>query len=75
MEGRTALGDCGAIETKSHICRLVKGRYPGRQQKRKSGRKTVKTSIEVDPVANAVSVTLGLRHEEQAFEVPARLFE
>jgi hypothetical protein len=35
----------------------------------------VKTSIEVDPVANAVSVTLGLRHEEQAFEVPARLFE
>ena len=32
------------------------------------------TSIE-DPVANAASVTLGLRHEEQAFEVPARLFE
>jgi PAS domain S-box-containing protein len=43
--------------------------------KRKSGRKTVRTSIEVDPVANAASVTLGLRHEEQAFEVPARLFE
>jgi PAS domain S-box-containing protein len=34
----------------------------------------VGTSIE-DPVANAASVTLGLRHEEQAFEVPARLFE
>ncbi|MBR0749034.1 PAS domain S-box protein [Bradyrhizobium japonicum] len=28
-----------------------------------------------DPVANAASVTLGSRHEEQAFEVPARLFE
>jgi hypothetical protein len=43
--------------------------------KRESGRKTLKTPIKVDPVANAVSVTLGLRHEEQAFEVPARLFE
>jgi PAS domain S-box-containing protein len=43
--------------------------------RRKSGRKTLKTPIEVDPVANAVSVALGLRHEEQAFEVPARLFE
>jgi PAS domain S-box-containing protein len=43
--------------------------------KRESGRKTLKTPIEVDPVANAVSVALGLRHEEQAFEVPARLFE
>ena len=35
----------------------------------------MRTSIEEDPVANAASVTLGLRHEEQAFEVPARLFE
>ncbi|MGY2907014.1 PAS domain S-box protein [Bradyrhizobium sp. URHC0002] len=42
--------------------------------KAKSGRKTVITFIE-DPVANAASVTLSLRHEEQAFEVPARLFE
>ena len=43
--------------------------------KRESGRITLKTPIEVDPVANAVSVAPGLRHEEQAFEVPARLFE
>jgi PAS domain S-box-containing protein len=42
--------------------------------KRKSGRKTVTTSIE-DPVANAASVSLGLRDDKQAFEVPARLFE
>src|SRR4030095_9048355 len=37
--------------------------------------KTLKTPIEVDPVANAVSVALGVRHEEQAFELPSRLFE
>jgi PAS domain S-box-containing protein len=37
-------------------------------------RKLVRTSIEVDAGANGASVPLGLR-EEQAFEVPARLFE
>ena len=38
-------------------------------------RKPVRTSIEVDAVANAAGVALGLRDEEQAFELPARLFE
>src|SRR5258705_1670625 len=38
-------------------------------------RKLVKTSIEVDAGANGAGVPLGLRHEERAFEVPARLFE
>jgi PAS domain S-box-containing protein len=37
--------------------------------------KLVRTSIEMDAVANAAGVRLGLREEEQAFEVPARLFE
>jgi hypothetical protein len=36
-------------------------------------RKPVRTSIEV--VAKAARVALGLRHPEQPFEVPARLFE
>ena len=38
-------------------------------------RKLVRTSIEVDAVANAAGAALGLRDEEQAFELPARLFE
>jgi PAS domain S-box-containing protein len=38
-------------------------------------RKPMQTSIEVDAVANAASVALGLRDEEQTFELPARLFE
>ena len=38
-------------------------------------RKPVRTSIKVDAVANAAGVTLGLRNEEQAFELPGRLFE
>jgi PAS domain S-box-containing protein len=36
---------------------------------------SVRTSVEVDALANAVGVTLGLRDEEQGFELPARLFE
>jgi len=36
-------------------------------------RKLVRSSIEVD--AKAARVALGLRHEEQAFELPGRLFE
>jgi PAS domain S-box-containing protein len=36
-------------------------------------RKPVRSSIEV--VAKAARVALGLRHEEQAFELPGRLFE
>src|SRR5258708_19905161 len=35
--------------------------------------KPVRSSIEV--VAKAARVALGLRHEEQAFELPGRLFE
>src|SRR5260370_33052142 len=38
-------------------------------------RKLVRTSIEVDAGANGAGVPLGLRAEEQAFEVPGRLFE
>ena len=38
-------------------------------------RKLVRKSIKVDAVANAAGVTLGLRDEEQAFELPGRLFE
>ena len=38
-------------------------------------RKPVRTSIEVDAVKNAAGVDLGLRDEEQAFELPAQLFE
>jgi hypothetical protein len=38
-------------------------------------RKPVRTSIEVDAVANPAGVALDLPDEEQAFEVPARLFE
>ena len=38
-------------------------------------RKPVRTSIEVGAVKNAAGVDLGLRDEEQAFELPARLFE
>jgi PAS domain S-box-containing protein len=36
-------------------------------------RKPVRTSIKM--VANAARVAFGLRHEEQSFELPARLFE
>ena len=35
----------------------------------------MRNSIKVDAVANAAGVTLGLRDEEQAFELPGRLFE
>src|SRR5258705_5785091 len=38
-------------------------------------RNLVRTSVEVDAGANGASVPLGSRHEEQAFAVPARLFE
>jgi two-component sensor histidine kinase len=38
-------------------------------------RKPVRTSIEVDAIANAAGVALGLREEAHAFELPARLFE
>jgi PAS domain S-box-containing protein len=38
-------------------------------------RKFKKSSIEVDAVANAAGVVLGLDDNEQAFELPARLFE
>jgi PAS domain S-box-containing protein len=37
--------------------------------------KRVRTSIEVDAVANAAGATLHSRDEERAFELPARLFE
>jgi len=37
--------------------------------------KPVQTSIGVDAIASAAGVALGLREEEQAFELPARLFE
>src|SRR5258705_11233862 len=38
-------------------------------------RKLVRTSIEVDAGANGAGVPLGLRAEEQPFELPGRLFE
>src|SRR5258707_4759678 len=38
-------------------------------------RKLVRSSIEVDAVANAADAVLGLGNKEQAFELPARLFE
>src|SRR5258706_6533631 len=38
-------------------------------------RKLVRSSIEVDAVANAADAALGLGNKEQAFELPARLFE
>jgi PAS domain S-box-containing protein len=38
-------------------------------------RKPTKTSIEVDAVANGAGVVLDLRDQDQAFELPARLFE
>jgi PAS domain S-box-containing protein len=38
-------------------------------------RKTTRTSVDVDAVTNGAGVALGLREEEQAFELPARLFE
>ena len=34
-----------------------------------------RTSTEVGALADAVGVTLGMRDDEQAFELPARLFE
>ena len=39
------------------------------------GAKPVRTSIEVNGLANAAGLALGLRDEEQAFELPAPLFE
>src|SRR5258708_14605263 len=42
---------------------------------RSLGRNFVRTFLEVDAVANASGVGLGLRDEDQAFEVPGRLFE
>jgi PAS domain S-box-containing protein len=38
-------------------------------------RKPVRTSIEVGAVKNGAGVNLGLRDQEQAFELPAQLFE
>jgi len=38
-------------------------------------RKPVRSSIEVGAVKNAAGIDLGLRDEEEAFELPARLFE
>jgi PAS domain-containing protein len=38
-------------------------------------RKTEETSVEVDAVANAAGIRLGLHDDEQLFELPARLFE
>ncbi len=38
-------------------------------------RKTERSPVEVDAVANAASVILGLHDEEQAFELPAQLVE
>jgi len=37
--------------------------------------KPARTSVEVDALANAVGVTLGLHDEEPGFELPGRLFE
>jgi hypothetical protein len=36
---------------------------------------SVRTSIEVDLVVDAAGVALGLHDEEQAFEMPGRMFE
>src|SRR5260221_14447552 len=38
-------------------------------------RKSKRSSIEVDAIADAVGATLGLRDEEKGFELPGRLFE
>src|SRR5258707_6823644 len=38
-------------------------------------RKSVRSSIEVDAIADAANATLGLRDEEKGFELPGRLFE
>src|SRR5260221_1743020 len=38
-------------------------------------RKLVRSSIEVDTVANAADVALGWGNKEQAFELPGRMFE
>ena len=38
-------------------------------------RKPVRTSIEVGAVKNGAGINRGLRDEEQAFEIPAQLFE
>src|SRR5260370_30744354 len=38
-------------------------------------RKSMRSSIEVDAIANAAGAALGLRDEEKGFEVPGRLFE
>ncbi len=38
-------------------------------------RKSMRNSIEVDAIANTAGATLGLRVEEQGFELPGRLFE
>ena len=42
---------------------------------RSFARKPARTSIEVDALVNGAGVVLGLGNEEQAFELPARLFE
>src|SRR6267142_568293 len=38
-------------------------------------RKSMRSSIEVDAIANAAGAALGLRDEEKGFELPGRLFE
>ena len=38
-------------------------------------RKSMRSSIEVDAIADAAGATLGLRDEEKGFELPGRLFE
>jgi len=42
---------------------------------RSFGHKFARNSVEMNGVANEAGVALGLRDEEQAFELPARLFE
>jgi PAS domain S-box-containing protein len=42
---------------------------------RSSRRKPARTPIEVDGVANGAGIAIDLRDEDQAFELPARLFE
>src|SRR5882757_7188927 len=38
-------------------------------------RKSMRSSIELDAIADAAGATLGLRDEEEGFELPGRLFE
>jgi hypothetical protein len=37
--------------------------------------RSMRSSIEVDAIADAAGATLGLRDEEKGFELPGRLFE